>query len=872
MNDLLEREKQLQVLTTATADAARGHGVVVLVHGEPGVGKSSLVRAYLSQLPADTRMFVGACDDLITPRALGPLRDAVRWHGGPLADAIASGADRDRVFNAVVEELSHPRDVAVLVIEDVHWADDATLDVLQYVVRRIDSLRAVVVLTYRDSDVREDHPLPSLLGAIPARSSRRMRVPRLSLKAVEALAEGTGHDARSVYAGTRGNAFFVTELLAAGEGMPATVVDAVLARLRQLDETTQAALEQLSVIPTGTTHRLVESLVGGLEVLTEAERRGVLRVDRERVSFRHELARRAIEQSLPLTRRVALNANVMRALLDTPDPDLARVMHHAVEAGDAATIAAFGPAAAREAAQVGSHHQALVLFEQVLKHDDLLDLAEHAHVREEYAWELYNAHRFAEAASAAECACELWRATGQTGRVGTALVTLSRHRWMSGDVKGAWDALDDAIAILDPDDVAGRAHAHTYRGAVLVLQERADEALQELDIAQRLAEEAGSATLVALCLNYRGTCAMERGDAEQAIALHNASVELAREAHATDPRAEFRGYAGEHIARAYTNLAAAYQTFERFDELAEVVDEALPYTIDHGFSAHAYNLQLRRCAVLVHRGEWDEAEKILRELDRTVPEPGALGRFMLPLYGRLLTRRGRPDAEEVVLRALSYTTNSGAAWLIADATTAYVEWAWLAGCAEEAAARLVDAVAMLDPERKARALAELLRYAQRAGLSTAGAFEGCPDPWATALRGDWSAAAAQFEAAGNDYERALELADSGDVGITTTALEILDRLGAVAAATLVRRRLRELGAVRIPRGPAAATKANPAGLTDRQVDVLRLMQEGLTNAEIAEKLVVSVRTVDHHVAAVLDKLDVPSRRMAAERAVELGIG
>ena len=180
-------------------------------------------------------------------------------------------------------------------------------------------------------------------------------------------------------------------------------------------------------------------------------------------------------------------------------------------------------------------------------------------------------------------------------------------------------------------------------------------------------------------------------------------------------------------------------------------------------------------------------------------------------------------------------------------------------------------MALLEPQRNSRPLAELLRYAQRAGLSDAVGFQGCPEPWASALRGDWFAAATQFQAAGNDYERALELADSGDVGVTTTALEMLDRLGAEAAATMVRRRLRELGAVRIPRGPAPATKANPAGLTHRQVDVLRLLRDGRTNAEIADRLVVSVRTVDHHVAAVLGKLQVPSRRMAADRAVELGI-
>jgi predicted ATPase len=340
MSALLERDTMLDALATATSDAASGSGVVVLVHGEPGVGKTSLVRTYLGRLPRDTRTFTGGCDDLTTPRALGPLRDAVRWRGGPLATALESGASRDDVFDAMIEELSHPRDVTVLVVEDVHWADDATLDVLHFVIRRIDGLRAVVVLTYRDDEIGDDHPLQPVLGAAAGPSLRRIHVSRLSESAVATLSADSGLDVATLYAVTGGNAFFVTETIAAtGAEVPATVVDAVLARVRSLDSPTQRALEQLSVVPTHVEHRLVDEVVGGLESLAEAERRGVLVVDRERVSFRHELARRAIEQSLPTARRVALNRAMLSALLFGAEPDVARILHHAVEAGDSGTCA-----------------------------------------------------------------------------------------------------------------------------------------------------------------------------------------------------------------------------------------------------------------------------------------------------------------------------------------------------------------------------------------------------------------------------------------------------------------------------------------------------------------------------------------------------
>src|SRR4051794_30560944 len=215
MGGLLEREQELEALVTATTNAAGGSGALMLVHGEPGIGKTSLVRAYLSRLPRDTRTFVGGCDALTTPRALGPLRDAVRWRGGPLATAMENGAKRDDVFDAIIEELSHPRDVTVLVVEDVHWADDATLDVLHFVIRRIQDLRAIVVLTYRDNEVDEQHPLQQLLAAAAGRALCHVQVPRLSESAVATLSGDSGHDIAALYAVTGGNAFFVTETLAA---------------------------------------------------------------------------------------------------------------------------------------------------------------------------------------------------------------------------------------------------------------------------------------------------------------------------------------------------------------------------------------------------------------------------------------------------------------------------------------------------------------------------------------------------------------------------------------------------------------------------------------------------------------------------------
>lgn len=235
---VLERDAEVSVLADAVQAAAGGDGSVVLVMGEAGIGKSSLVEALRPHLPAEGRMFVGYCDDLATPRTLGPFRDLVGSVGTELSRAVQDGGDRDRVLAALRSELTWPEHPTVLVIEDVHWADDATLDALRYLIRRIAELPAVLVLTYRDDELSRAHALYGLLGhASRSDHVRRLPLRRLSPDAVRQLSAGSPVNAADLYALTAGNPFFVHELLASaqGEQVPPTIADAVLARVRRLD-------------------------------------------------------------------------------------------------------------------------------------------------------------------------------------------------------------------------------------------------------------------------------------------------------------------------------------------------------------------------------------------------------------------------------------------------------------------------------------------------------------------------------------------------------------------------------------------------------------------------------------------------------------
>ena len=297
---IVEREAELSALAGAVGSATRGEGSVVLISGEAGIGKSSLVEAVRAQLPAEGRMLVGYCDDLATPRTLGPFRDLTGSVGTELSLAVTDGSDRDRLLAALRAELDWAGHPAVLVIEDVHWADDATLDVLRYLARRIGALPAVLILTYRDDELHREHPLHGLLGLVSRLDQvRRLPLARLSPGAVQRLSADSAVDATGLYTLTAGNPFFVHELLASADGdqVPPSIADAVLARVRQLDPGTQDVLEQFAVVPAALDRWLADELAGpgATGALGRAEERGLLTVTAQRISFRHELTRRAIQ-------------------------------------------------------------------------------------------------------------------------------------------------------------------------------------------------------------------------------------------------------------------------------------------------------------------------------------------------------------------------------------------------------------------------------------------------------------------------------------------------------------------------------------------------------------------------------------------------
>jgi DNA-binding CsgD family transcriptional regulator/tetratricopeptide (TPR) repeat protein len=862
---ILERDAELSVLATAVREAAGRRGSVVLIMGEAGIGKSSLVGALRSHLPAEGRLLVGYCDDLATPRTLGPFRDLAGSVGTELSRAVTDGSDRDRVLSALRTELTWPEHPTVLVIEDIHWADDATLDALRYLIRRIADLPAVLVLTYRDDELNREHPLHGLLGqASRSDHVRHLRLRRLSQQAVRQLSAGSPVDAHDLFALTAGNPFFVHELLASaqGERVPPTIADAVLARVRSLDPSTQDVLDQLAVVPSVLDRWLVDALVpgtgqgavGAVAALAAAEERGLLSVSIRKIAFRHELTRRAIADAVPAARLMALNQRVLDALIEHDGSDVSRIVHHAAQAGDQDAIVRYGPAAGRDAAGAGAHREAVAHFGLVLQHHGRFAPQERARLLAQYAIECYTIGAIDKAVEAGRGAVEENRSLGDPGQLGACLRWLSRIWWMAGDRTAAERAGREAISVLErAGDSRLLALALSNESQLCMAACRFSESIEYGERAVALAREAGDAAVTAHALTNIGVSRWGLGDPAGQPTLDEA-LRVALEAGDV-----------EDACRAYVNLVRNLLDWYRLEEAERYLTAAMKLAEDSEFFGILSYMQVMRARLDFARGSWDEAVRAAE---------AAVGAFLparcpaLVVLGRVQVRRGQPGAAGLLSSAWKLAVQLDELQRLSPASSARAEDAWLRG--DHARVRDIAMPVYQEARRLGERAyqAELGYWLTKAGQPAETASD---HPYALQAAGRWREAAAVWEAAGCPYEHAAALAESPEPDDLLAALGILDELGAMPLATLVRGRLRALGTPRIPRGPRGETRVNPAGLTARQVEVLRLLGQGCTNAEIASQLVVSVRTVDSHVAAVLAKLGAASRREAAARAAELGV-
>ena len=859
--ELLERELPLKVLDEHLAHAEGGSGRVVLVSGEAGIGKTSLVERFLAAHRAGARTFRGACDALFTPRPLGPLRDMALEAGGALLADFGATQDRHSLFSAVVRAIRDGAAPAIVVIEDLHWADEATLDLVKFLGRRVARLPALIVLTYRDDEVDAAHPLRSVLGDLPRDAAVRIPLEPLSEQAVGRLAGVAEGPAREdLFRTTGGNPFFVTEALAASghEGVPTTVRDAVLARASRLGARARAVLEVASLSPVPVEPWLVEACVADSgAAIDECVARGMLRTAGAGFAFRHEIARLAVRESLPPSRRVELERAILAALRAHPQsPEmLSRLAHHAEAAGEPAAVLEYACAAGRRAAALGAHREAFAHFDRALRYAGALPEPDRATLLDAYANECQSKGDMEQAILKRREAAEIWRTLGMPKKQGETLCRMMVSHIAAGQDELAKAVTKSAVELLEPLGPSPElALAYRTQSALCMFQRDNADAIAWGWKAVELAQRFDARDTLASSLNAIGSALLLSGDEAQGIELLERSLAIARESRLES-----------HITNAYGNLGSASGEVHRFEQARGYLLQGIEFAREHDLDYSRLYATSWLALADLHLGRWNEAGETALTVLRS-PGSAAISRIMaLVALGRLRVRRGDPGASEALAEAAKLAQATGTLQRIGPVAAARAEAAWMAREPEHIAEDVRTAYALALAKRHPWFAGELAYWQWKAG-SIASPPEFAAAPFRLQMEGRSAEAAAAWRERGCAYEAARALAESSDEEQLKQALLELERLEARPAVDEVRERLRALGARSIPRGPRSGTRANAFGLTARELEVLALLRERLTNAEIARRLHRSEKTVGHHVSAILAKLNVASRDAAAQAA------
>ena len=761
----------------------------------------------------------------------------------------------------------------MLVLEDLHWADEATLDVVKLLGRRLSGVPVLVVGTYRDDELHPTHPLRVVLGELAADDAvERLEVELLSPAAVAALAAPHGVDAAELYRKTEGNPFYVTEALAVAEAeIPPTVRDAVLARVGRLGTEARMLLEAVAVVPQKAEVWLLEAMVGeAVDRIEECAASGVLHTAPDAVSFRHELARLAVEESLAPDRRVGLHRKALAALAAPPTGtvDLARLAHHADAGGDAEAVLEFAPRAAARASLLGAHREAAAQYGRALRFSGATSPQTQAELYERRSYECHLTDQRDEAIVAAEQALARHRSLGNRLKQGDVLRHLAMVLLASrapNAARRAEQVAREAVAVLEglpPGHELTMAYA-TLATVCLNLEDLDAVVIwgtRAVELAERREDDEG----LVLGLTSIGAAEFLRGAPEGREKLERA-LALGRRG-----KLEER-VAAAHLGRTYACLVWAAARRRSYALADHYLQAGLDWCAERDLDTWRHDLLAYRARLRLDQGRWDEAagcaEAVLRGRESNTPCTD-------------VRVDGDRSAAGATRRAKSLASTRG------GARPSRRRAASCRSCTgrrphqprppgspetERTPSLLSSRPLQSTPCGTTRGSSASSASGVGARASESPSLPRSRSPSPSRSRESGRQASELWKEIGCPYEAALALADGDDDDALLHALGELQRLGARQAAAMVARRLREHGARKLPRGPRVATIRNPAGLTRRELEVLTLLAQGRRNSEIAESLFLSERTVHSHVAAILRKLGARTRSEAAAEAVRLGV-
>ena len=545
-----------------------------------------------------------------------------------------------------------------------------------------------------------------------------------------------------------------------------------------------------------------------------------------------------------------------------PERDLALLAHHAEAAGNRDAVLEFAVAAAVQAAALHAHREAAAQYARALRFASAMPAAEQARLFEGRSIACYLSDQGEDAIAARRAALDIWRRLGNPLKEGDNLRWLSRLCWFQGQGAKAEKAATAALAVLEPLAPGPElAMAYSNLSQLRMVEHDLEATRFWGNRAIALAEQLGETETLVHALANVGTAHLtfehDRGESEL-----QRSLQLSIDCGFLD-----------HAARALTCLAMGAMLTWRLNEADRRLATGIAYATEHDLDIYRWYLLAKRATIRVYQSRWDAAEEEIRHLLQQ-PALSPLTRLVaLTALGQVGARRGSPEAAPALDEALALAEGNGQLMRLGRVHAVRAEAALLAGDklrARSEALAVRDAVFSRGNRWQRGEVAWLLWQAGDGDVPT----DDLAEPHALQIGGDFAEAAEAWQRIGCPYEEARALAATDDPANVRLAVSTFELLGAQPALRQAIGRLRELGVRDIPvlrRGPQTATRANPAGLTRRETEVLMLLAEGLRNAEIAERLYLAPKTVRHHVSVILTKLGVETRIEAARAAATLGL-
>lgn len=846
---LLERQHEMDLLDRAMSAARDGNGSIVFVVGEAGIGKTSLVSEFASESGVEgrARILRTAFEDLSTPEAFAVLRDLDIVDQASI-DSASDGESRLSLFSNVLAELA--RQPTLLVIEDLHWADDASMDLIRYLGRRVSDWPLMVLVTSRNEEAGARGRLQRALADIPAESRTRIDLHRLSANAVDEWARRLGRDASGLFDTSGGNPLFVNELLASC-GVSAMIDDLVITRADALSESGRDVLDRCSIVPRQVPFALADRLGLAEGGVAECLAAGLLIEKPDALSFRHELTRQAVEQALSPMRRRRLHREML-SLLEQSGASAARLLHHANAAGDLDKVKALAPAAARQASGLGAHREAAATWRTVLDLADSLDEQQLVEVLEGLAYELHLNGEPAESVKLINQAISIHERTGDLPKQGNAHRWKSRFFYVDGNFDMARQSALAAVDLLQPlGEGVELAMAFSTLSQLAMLNDDVEECLEWGERAIDMARALGRFDIVAHATNNVGA-ALHTRDPEK-------SEQVLREAQALCRQHGLH----EEYCRALTNHYSTLAMRRKAQEALALAKHCVAFSIEHDidlFRRYAMGFAAL-CEVIL--GDWDAA----REYVRTATADGGGTRLSrnpaIRAACQMAIRRGQ-DATAYLDEMEEHASFGRESQRFLAYALLAAEHCWTTG---DRSPNRINALNIAWDDQKPDSEpwdVGALWYWRRLllGIDEVPKYRPLPYPMILVREGRIDDAYTLAENAGLTFLTAQILAE-GDEAHAQRAIRVLDRLGATATLDRIRAGLSARGIRTGTRGPRKSTRENPHGLTKRELDVLALIDQGLTNKDIGEKLFVSAKTVDHHVSSLLGKLGARNRSEAA---------